>query len=132
MNIGEVLVEGGTAECRSLHDSSDRQIAEVTFPQKSSRTVEDLPTRLLGRMTGDPFFTELAAAIGFAGMVQFFMISVSIGLVIAGVANRVPDRIATAKSRVPEVACLAVLEVYGYVLLDPYWQGIGNIDVAHN
>jgi len=31
--------------------------------------------------------TELAAAIGFAGTIQFFMISVSIGLVIAGVAT---------------------------------------------
>ena len=29
--------------------------------------------------------TELAAAIGFAGTIQFFMISVSIGLMIAGV-----------------------------------------------
>ena len=31
--------------------------------------------------------TELAAAIGFAGTIQFFMISVSIGLLIAGSAN---------------------------------------------
>ena len=31
--------------------------------------------------------TELAAAIGFAGTVQFFMISVSIGLLVAGSAN---------------------------------------------
>ena len=31
--------------------------------------------------------TELAAAIGFAGTIQFFMISVSIGLMIAGAAT---------------------------------------------
>jgi hypothetical protein len=51
MQIREVLVESRSAECRTGHNFTDGQIAEVAFPEESGRAFEDLPTRLLWCMT---------------------------------------------------------------------------------
>jgi hypothetical protein len=50
LQIREVLLERRAAERRAGHDFTDSQIAEMAFPEKSGRAVEDLSACLLRRM----------------------------------------------------------------------------------
>ena len=85
--MGARMTGSGTIEARFTRGSTMRHVATMTATSTvglMSLFLVDLANLFYISLLGQ---TELAAAIGFAGTIQFFMISVSIGLAIAATAT---------------------------------------------